>query len=180
MVASFGSGSRYTPKRMVETTRKVAAPPHAGLARESLTLRVDGAEQVVEVVRQERFLGGTQAYWVCSRCGALRSHLYAVAGALACRCCHRLGYWSWRVPARGGSGRSLAPSTWGAAWFVVAAAAKAATLEPRPLQAASRRAYRNGARACGDARWYDPRARKAKGSAAWTKMIVTIRCWESG
>jgi hypothetical protein len=98
MVASFGSGSRYTPKRMVETTRKVAAPPHAGLARESLTLRVDGAEQVVEVVRQERFLGGTQAYWVCSRCGALRSHLYAVAGALACRCCHRLGYWSWRVP----------------------------------------------------------------------------------
>src|SRR5262245_11722065 len=180
MVASFGSGARYTPKRMVETTQKVAAPPHAGLARESLTLRVDGAEQVVEVVRQERFLGGTQAYWVCSRCGALRSHLVR-------------GRWRPRVPllpsarllvvacpARGGSGRSLAPSTWGAAWFVVAAAAKAATLEPRPLQAASRRAYRNGARACGDARWYDPRARKAKGSAAWTKMIVTIRCWESG
>jgi len=77
---------------MVETTQKVAAPPHAGLARESLTLRVDGAEQVVEVVRQERFLGGTQAYWVCSRCGALRSHLYVVAGALACRVCHQLSY----------------------------------------------------------------------------------------
>jgi len=81
---------------MVETTQKVAAPPHAGLARESLTLRVDGAEQVVEVVRQERFLGGTQAYWVCSRCGALRSHLYVVAGALACRVCHQLK--SSRVP----------------------------------------------------------------------------------
>ena len=96
MVASFGSGSRYTPKRMVETTRKVAAPPHAGLARESLTLRVDGTLQEVEVVRQERFLGGTQAYWVCSRCGALRSHLYVVAGALACRVCHQLK--SSRVP----------------------------------------------------------------------------------
>src|SRR5262249_39082136 len=83
-------------------------------------------------------------------------------------------------PPPGGSGRSPAASTLGAAWVVFAAAAKAATLEPRPLQAASRRAYRNGARACGDARWYDPRARKAKGSAAWTKMIATIRCWKSG
>lgn len=98
MVASFGSGPRCAPRRTVESTQKVAAPPHAGLARETLTLSVDGVPQEVEVVRQERFLGGTQAYWCCPKCGALRSHLYVVAGELAGRCCHRLGYWSWRVP----------------------------------------------------------------------------------
>src|SRR5262249_38638961 len=98
MVASFGSGPRCAPRRTVESTQKVAAPPHAGLARETLTLSVDGVPQEVEVVRQERFLGGTQAYWCCPKCGALRSHLYGVAGELACRVWHGLGYWSWQVP----------------------------------------------------------------------------------
>ena len=87
MVGSFGTGPRYIPKRMVETAQRVARPPHRGLARESIMLRVDGTEQVLEVVRQERFLGGTQAYWLCGRCGALRQHLYAVSGELACRVC---------------------------------------------------------------------------------------------
>src|SRR5262249_59337568 len=101
MGASFGSGPRCASRRTVESTQKVAAPPHAGLARETLTLSVDGVPQEVEVVRQERFLGGTQAYWCCPKCGALRSHLYVVAGELAGRCCHRLGYWSWRGPPPG-------------------------------------------------------------------------------
>src|SRR5262249_54919960 len=97
MGASFGSGPRCAPRRTVESTQKVAAPPHAGLARETLTLSVDGVPQEVEVVRQERFLGGTQAYWCCPKCGALRSHLYVVAGELAGRLCHRLRSGSGRV-----------------------------------------------------------------------------------
>ena len=48
--------------------------------------------QEVEVERQPRRLGGTQAYWRCGQCSALRSHLYVVAGVLACRKCHGLGY----------------------------------------------------------------------------------------
>src|SRR5215831_5044403 len=86
MVASFGSGPRCAPRRTVESTQKVAAPPHAGLARETLTLSVDGVPQEVEVVRQERFLGGTQAYWCCPKCGALRtctSSLASLRGAAA-------------------------------------------------------------------------------------------------
>ena len=46
--------------------------------------------QELEVVRQDR-IHGQQAYWRC-RCGAFRSHLYVVDGALACRVCHRLDY----------------------------------------------------------------------------------------
>src|SRR5262245_45181298 len=98
MVASFGSGHARAPRRLIESAQRVAAPPHRGLARESITLRVDGGDQVLEVVRQERFLGGTQAYWACPRCGALRQHLYVVAGELACRVCHGLGYRSRYVP----------------------------------------------------------------------------------
>jgi hypothetical protein len=62
-----------------------AAPPHAGLARESLTLRIDGVVQVVEIVRQERHLGGQQAFWRSPRCGTLRSHLFVLDGVLLCR-----------------------------------------------------------------------------------------------
>jgi len=92
MVGSFGTQpSRNPTTRFVENTQKVRPPPHRGVARETLTLLVDGVPQELEVVRQERHLGGTQAYWTC-RCGALRSHLYVVAGVLACRCCHRLTY----------------------------------------------------------------------------------------
>jgi hypothetical protein len=97
MVSSFGStGPLQTSKSFVEDTQRVAAPPHAGLARETLTLLVDGVSQELEVVRQERHLGGTQAFWVC-RCGALRSHLYVVHGVLQCRACGSLSYRSRRV-----------------------------------------------------------------------------------
>src|SRR5262249_32627421 len=79
-----------TPHRLVDETQKVAAPPHRGLARERLPLLVDGVPQELEVIRQERHLGGTQAFWVCPRCSALRSDLYVSDGVLACRVCLRL------------------------------------------------------------------------------------------
>jgi hypothetical protein len=62
-----------------------------------VTFRVDGTLQLVEVVRQERRLGGTQGYWVCPRCGALRQHLYVLDGALLCRVCGKLDYRSRHV-----------------------------------------------------------------------------------
>ena len=92
MVANFGSGHEHAPRRLVGNTQGIAAPVHAGLARDVVTLLIDGVPQQVEVVRQERHLGGTQAFWICGRCSALRSHLYIVAGVLACRCCHGLSY----------------------------------------------------------------------------------------
>ena len=91
MVSSFGATHPRNPAtRLVDTAQKIRPPPHRGLARETLTLRVDGAEQELEVVRQERRLGGSQAYWCCPQCSALRSHLYVVDGVLAGRCCHRM------------------------------------------------------------------------------------------
>lgn len=85
------SGPPRTSKRMVESVQKVAAPPHRGLAREQVTLLVDGREQRLEVVRQNR-IHGQQAYWLCPRCSTLRSHLYVLDCTLACRCCHKLDY----------------------------------------------------------------------------------------
>jgi hypothetical protein len=76
---------------MVDAVQKVGAPPPRGLARETVTLLVDGVPQEIEVVRQDR-IHGQQAYWRCAQCSALRSHLYVVDGALACRVCHRLDY----------------------------------------------------------------------------------------
>jgi uncharacterized protein (UPF0212 family) len=81
----------------VEDTQKIASPPHRGVAREALTLRIGEAEQVVEVERQDR-INGTQGYWRCPRCEALRSHLYVVGGVLACRVCLGLDYRSRHVP----------------------------------------------------------------------------------
>jgi hypothetical protein len=99
MVASFGSpGGGPTPRPTVETTPRVAAPPHAGLARETLTLLVDGVPQELEVVRQPRHLGGQQAYWVCPACEALRESLYLRDDVLRCRVCHKLDYRSRHVP----------------------------------------------------------------------------------
>ena len=85
------SGPPRTSKRMVDDVQKVAAAPHRGLARETVTLLVDGVPQELEVIRQDR-IHGQQAYWRCLRCEKLRSDLYVVDGALACRVCHRLDY----------------------------------------------------------------------------------------
>jgi len=92
MSASFGSGAQPGPRRLVANTPQVAAPRHAGIARERLTLCIDGVKQELEVVRQERFLGGTQAFWLCPRCAALRSHLFVARNVLACRVCLGLRY----------------------------------------------------------------------------------------
>jgi len=97
MVSSFGAQApRNTAKRFVETTPKVAAPPATSplgrLARETLTLLVDGVEVSVEVERQERPRGGCQGYWCCPRCERRCCALFIVEGALACRVCHHLDY----------------------------------------------------------------------------------------
>ena len=67
-----------------------ASPPHRGVARETVTVVINGVEQELEIVRQDRINGGQQAYWLCPRCGAPRCHLYLHNGELAGRCCHRL------------------------------------------------------------------------------------------
>jgi hypothetical protein len=82
---------------MLETVPGVAAPRHAGLARETVTVVIDGVEQLVEIVRQPRHLGGTQGYWCCPQCSALRSHLYVLDGTLLCRVCGKLDYRSRHV-----------------------------------------------------------------------------------
>src|SRR5262249_15271873 len=83
-------------------------------------------------------------------------------------------------PARGGSRCSLAPSAWGAAWFVLAAAPQAPALEPGLLSAAHRRATRNRTDDCRNAPWYGGGTGTQKRSPPWTKMTATIRCWKSG
>src|SRR5262249_41986046 len=85
-----GSGQPPTSKRSLENAPKVATPPHRGIARETITVVIDGTPQELEVVRQDRINGGQQAYWLCPRCGALRCHLYLHNGERARRCCHRL------------------------------------------------------------------------------------------
>jgi hypothetical protein len=75
----------------------VAPPPSTGLAHEEVRVVIDGVEQVVEIVRQDR-IHGQEAYWLCPRCSALRWHLYLRDGVLACRVCHGLSYRSQHVP----------------------------------------------------------------------------------
>jgi hypothetical protein len=70
---------------------RVAPPPHRGLAREEVRVVVDGAEQVIEIVRQDR-VRGQMAYWQCPTCGELRWHLYLLNGEIACRECLGLSY----------------------------------------------------------------------------------------
>ena len=98
MPASFGSGGRYVPRRLVENTQGIAQPLHRGVAREGVTFLIDGVEQLVEVVRQERRFGGSQAFWICGQCSSLRSHLFVVNGSLLCRVCGKLSYRSRHVP----------------------------------------------------------------------------------
>jgi len=102
MVSSFGATRpRNTAIRFVEQTQKVAAPParapDGSLAREAIVLSVDGAEQEVEVERQERPRGGCKAYWRCPRCDRRCCALFIVECSLACRVCHRLDYRSRHV-----------------------------------------------------------------------------------
>ena len=87
----FRSGRPRKPRPTVETTPRVAPPPHRGLAREEVRVVIDGKEQTLEIVRQPR-IHGQEAFWLCPRCGSARWHLYLLNGEIACRKCFSLGY----------------------------------------------------------------------------------------
>jgi hypothetical protein len=67
-----------------------------GVARETVTVVIDGVPQALEIVRQEK-IHGQQAFWACPSCQTLRAHLYWRQGVLWCRVCHRLTYESRRT-----------------------------------------------------------------------------------
>jgi hypothetical protein len=69
--------------------------------RSHLVISLAGNSVAVEVVREHRYLGGEQCFFVCPRCGEQRTHLYIMCGHLGCRGCFRLSYRSkreWRNP----------------------------------------------------------------------------------
>jgi hypothetical protein len=69
--------------------------------RSHVVITVAGLVAAVEIVREDRHLGGEQCFFVCPRCGEHRSHLYIMRGRLGCRGCFRLSYRSkreWRNP----------------------------------------------------------------------------------
>src|SRR5215831_112130 len=87
----FGKGRPRKSRPLVETTPRVAQPPSTGVAREEVRVVVDGKEQVLMIVRQDR-IHGQEAYWDCPRCGKLRWHLYLHNSEIACRECLGLTY----------------------------------------------------------------------------------------
>src|SRR5215831_291115 len=87
----FGKGRPHKPRPTVETMPRVAPPPHRGLAREEVVVVVDGREQRLEIIRQDR-IRSQQGYWQCPRCGELRWHLYVHSGEIGCRVCLGLSY----------------------------------------------------------------------------------------
>jgi hypothetical protein len=82
----FANGRPPGPRRLVETTLRIASAPSIGVAREEARVVVDGVEQRLEIVRQER-IHGRQAYWACPTCGKLRWHLYLRDSQIGCRIC---------------------------------------------------------------------------------------------
>jgi len=87
----FRNGRPRRPRPTVETTPRVAPPPHRGPAREEVRVVVEGVEQELEIVRQDR-IHGQEAFWLCPRCSKPRLHLYLHAGEIACRQCLGLSY----------------------------------------------------------------------------------------
>src|SRR5262245_34435219 len=87
----FRKGRPRRPRATVETTPRVASPPHKGLAREEVRVVIDGVPQTLEIVRQDR-IHGQEAYWRCPTCGELRWHLYVHNGEIGCRVCLGLSY----------------------------------------------------------------------------------------
>ena len=89
----FGKGRPRKLRPTVENTPRIASPPHRGLAREEVVVVVDGREQRLAIVRQDR-IHGQEAYWLCPRCGSARMHLFLLNGEIGCRrpgCLHPLG-----------------------------------------------------------------------------------------
>jgi hypothetical protein len=101
-VVPFGVGGRPRKSRpTVENTQRVASPPHKGLAREEIKVRVDGVEIKLDIIRHERPRGGSQAFWCCPTCGREVWHLYIRTEGLMCRKCAGLTYWSRQTYRRG-------------------------------------------------------------------------------
>ena len=105
--APFGSGRPRKPRPLVETTARIcaydlAASPDGPLAREELSVVVDGRPEVLEVVWDARFFGGDgQRYFLCPVCARKVFHLYLRDERLACRRCSGLDYRSRHVRRRG-------------------------------------------------------------------------------
>lgn len=87
----FGKGRPRRPKPIVETTPRIASAPHRGVAREEVRVVVDGVEQRLAIVRQDR-IHGQEAFWECPTCARLRWHLYLLNGQIGCRVCLGLDY----------------------------------------------------------------------------------------
>src|SRR5262245_9563067 len=87
----FANGRPRKPRPLVETTPRIASAPHRGVAREQVTVVLDGKEQTLTIVRQPR-IHGQEAFWDCPHCGKLRWHLYVRDGEVACRVCLGLDY----------------------------------------------------------------------------------------
>jgi hypothetical protein len=77
--------------------------------RSHVVITFAGVVTAVEIVREDRYLGGQQCYLACPRCGDHRTHLYIMPGHLGfrlpghlgCRGCLPLSYRSkreWRNP----------------------------------------------------------------------------------
>ena len=99
--APFGVGGKpRKPRPLVDSSaricvydvRGVATAPLMALAREAVTVVINGAEMVIDVVRDARFLGGGQRYFLCPDCSRKVWHLYVRDERLACRKCAGLDY----------------------------------------------------------------------------------------
>jgi hypothetical protein len=109
-LSTFGKGRPRKPRPLVDTTpricvydvRGVATAPLTALAREEITVVINGAEMVIDVVRDARHLGGDgQRYFLCPDCSRKVWHLYVRDERLACRKCAALDYRSRHVRRRG-------------------------------------------------------------------------------
>jgi len=86
-----------------------ATAPLTALAREEITVVINGAEMVIDVVRDARHLGGDgQRYFLCPDCSRKVWHPYVRDERLACRKCAALDYRSRHVRRRGA--KSCAPA----------------------------------------------------------------------
>lgn len=92
----FRNGRPRKAKATVEGTPRIASAPHRGLAREDVRVALNGVEHVLTVVRQER-IHGSQAYWLCNRCGRMCWYLHIRGPEISCRKCLHLTYASQRT-----------------------------------------------------------------------------------
>jgi len=110
-LSTFGKGRPRKPRPLVDTTPRICVydvrgvatvPLTAAPARETVTVVINGAEMVIDVVRDARHLGGAQRYFLCA-CGRRVWHLYLRADErpMCRRCAGNLDYRSRYVRRRG-------------------------------------------------------------------------------